>query len=92
MRQHSERLQRRSTRLKDYDYAQSGAYFVTVCTHKKRCVFGDIVDGQMRLNSYGCIVKNELWKTANLRENIVLNEFIVMPNHVHGIIFIMCRL
>jgi len=91
MGRHRERHRRRSIRLKDYDYAQDGAYFVTVCTDEKRCIFGDIVDGQMRLNSLGCIVRDEWLKTANLRKYVTLDEFIVMPNHMHGIIFIACR-
>jgi len=79
---------RRSIRLKGYDYSQPGAYFVTICTHNRACLFGDIINGQMILNNYGEIVDNEWIKTAEIRKNIILDEFIVMPNHVHGIIII----
>ena len=50
---------RKSIRLKDYDYSQAGAYFVTICTHNKKCLFGDIIDGKMLLNYSGEIIRNE---------------------------------
>ena len=84
-----ERHHRRSIRLKGYDYSQVGAYFVTICTHNKACVFGDVVDGEMRLNEYGAIVKDEWLRTDTLRENVVIDEYIIMPNHIHGIVIIM---
>ena len=84
-----ERHHRRSIRLKGYDYSQAGAYFVTVCTHDRACVFGDVVDGEMRLNEYGAIVKDEWLRTDTLRENVVIDEYIIMPNHIHGIVIIM---
>jgi len=80
---------RRSIRLKGYDYSQAGAYFVTVCTHDRACVFGDVVDGEMRLNEYGAIVKDEWLRTDTLRGNVVIDEYIIMPNHIHGIVIIM---
>ena len=80
---------RHSIRLKGYDYSQAGAYFVTICTHNKACVFGDVVDGEMRLNEYGAIVKDEWLRTDTLRENVVIDEYIIMPNHIHGIVIIM---
>lgn len=79
---------RRSVRLKGYDYAQPGAYFVTVCTHLMECLFGAVVDGAMVLNPLGRIVEEEWIKTANLRSYVELDEYVVMPNHVHGIIMI----
>jgi len=63
-------------------------YFVTVCTHQYKCLFGKIIDGKMILNKLGEIIQNEWIKTDNLRLNISLDEFIVMPNHFHGIIWI----
>lgn len=51
--------QRRSIRLKEYDYSQAGAYFVTICAHNRECLFGDVVDGGIALNEYGKIVQNE---------------------------------
>ena len=79
---------RRSIRLKGYDYALAGAYFVTICTHKRQPLFGKIVDGKMRLSLLGQLVYAEWQKTAVIRPNIYLDAFVVMPNHLHGIIVI----
>nr|WP_243664904.1 transposase [Rhodothermus marinus] len=78
----------RSIRLKGYDYTQPVAYFVTVVTQDRVCLFGEIVDGRMRLNRPGKIVYEEWFRTARLRPYVELrpDEFIVMPNHIHGII------
>jgi putative transposase len=79
---------RRSIRLDGYDYAQTGAYFITICTHDRRCLFGEIVDGGMRLNDVGRIIA-EQWDAIPRRfTNVELDEFVVMPNHIHGIFFI----
>ncbi len=79
---------RRSVRLKAHDYSQPGAYFLTICTWNKECLFGKIVDGEMRVNEYGRVVQDEWSRTAVLRPNIILDAFIVMPNHCHGIVVI----
>ncbi|MGH7601113.1 MAG: transposase [bacterium] len=79
---------RRSIRLKGYDYSQAGAYFITICTHDRECIFGEIRDGQMQLNEIGKIVEAEWLKTVEIRDNVELDAFVVMPNHVHGIIII----
>jgi putative transposase len=79
---------RRSIRLKDYDYSQAGAYFVTICTYSKECLLGDIVDRGIRLNSYGDIAIKCWHDLSNHYSYIGLDAFIVMPNHVHGIIVI----
>jgi len=79
-------FKRRSIRLKGYDYSQPGAYFVTICSQNKKRIFGDVLDGEMILNEYGCIVKNEWTRTTNVRDNVKLDMFVVMPNHFHGII------
>lgn len=81
---------RRSIRLKGYDYTQPGAYFITICTQDRAHLFGEVVDREMRLNDAGRIVREEWFKTAQLRPYVRLdeNEFVVMPNHVHGIIWI----
>jgi REP element-mobilizing transposase RayT len=79
---------RRSIRLGDYDYTQAGAYFVTICSRNRECVFGDVVDGVERLNEFGDLVKREWLWTMNIRPNVELDEFIVMPNHIHGILII----
>jgi putative transposase len=77
-----------TTRLKNYDYAQNGYYFVTICTKNKQHYFGKIENEQMILNKIGEIVLNELKNTEIIRKNIKLDEFIIMPNHIHGIIII----
>ena len=77
---------RRSIRLKEYDYSQSGAYFVTICTHDRECLFGEIIDGQMALNDAGKMI-DEKWQELKTRfPNIELDEYAIMPNHFHGII------
>ncbi|WP_420631786.1 transposase [Candidatus Leptofilum sp.] len=79
---------RRSIRLKGYDYTQTGAYFVTICTYKRQPLFGKIVNGEMKLSLLGQLVYYEWQKTAVVRPNIHLDAFVVMPNHLHGIIVI----
>ncbi len=90
MRYNPEKHHRHSIRLKGYDYAQPGAYFVTIVTQDRACLFGDVVDGQMRLNECGVIVHQEWFRSANIRHEIALyaDEFVVMPNHIHGIVWI----
>ncbi|MCA9408484.1 MAG: transposase [Candidatus Omnitrophica bacterium] len=77
---------RKSIRLKNYDYRQEGAYYITVCTFEKIEIFGHIMDGKMVLNDIGKIVYDEWKNTEKLRPNVLLDAFIVMPNHIHGII------
>jgi REP element-mobilizing transposase RayT len=81
---------RRSIRLEGYDYTQRGAYWITIVTYQRQCLFGEVVNGEMRLNECGQIAHNEWFKTAALRPYVKLyeDEFVVMPNHVHGIIWI----
>ncbi|MGB7293038.1 MAG: transposase [Thermodesulfobacteriota bacterium] len=88
MKYDSQRHHRRSIRLKDYDYSQAGAYFITICAYNRACIFGDILEGQIKLNQYGEIVNLEWLKTNNMRTNLVLDAYIIMPNHIHGIISI----
>jgi putative transposase len=80
--------ERRSIRLRDFDYSQIGAYFVTICTYKKANWFGEIEDGEVRLNKFGLIINAEWLKTTEIRTGINIDSFIVMPNHLHGIIVI----
>lgn len=82
---------RRSIRIKGYDYSQEGYYFITICTHNKEHLFGKITDGVMELHEYGQIVKTEWLKTPEMRPNIKLDEFVIMPDHFHGIIIITNR-
>ena len=79
---------RQSSRLKGYDYTQAGGYFVTICTHLNQNLFGEITDQKMILNDIGLIVENEWKRTGEIRKEVTLDEFIVMPNHLHGIIII----
>jgi REP element-mobilizing transposase RayT len=79
---------RRSIRLKGYDYSQNGAYFITLCTQDRLPIFGKIIDGEMQLSQFGIIVRDEWLKTSEMRKKIEMDEFIVMPNHFHGIIVI----
>lgn len=79
---------RQSNRLRNYDYSTPGYYFVTICTYKRSHLFGKISKQEMLLNEKGRIVKNEWRKTPRIRPYVQLDEFIIMPNHIHGIIII----
>ncbi len=82
------RYNRQSTRLRTHDYSSAGAYFITVCTHNRENLFGQIKDGMMYPNSLGIIVR-DIWLGIPSRyRNIHLDEFVLMPDHVHGIILI----
>jgi putative transposase len=79
---------RRSIRLKNYDYSQPGAYFVTICTEGRLCLFGDVEDAQMKINEYGSMVQ-DCWNGLPTHyPQVALDAFIVMPNHVHAIIIL----
>jgi putative transposase len=83
---------RQSIRLKNYDYSQEGSYFITIVTQDRIHLFGNIVDGKMMLNSVGKILEDEWRNTIQLRPNIALGEFIIMPDHMHMIITITAQL
>lgn len=80
--------QRKPTRLKDYDYSTPGAYFVTVCTHNRKNLFGDIVSGdifsapQIILSSIGKIANDEILNIESHYKNVKIDKFVVMPNHI----------
>jgi hypothetical protein len=75
-------------RLPTYDYSQPGGYFITVCTQDRECLLGDIVDGEVQLNPMGMLVQ-ETWRQLPQRfPSIALDAFVIMPNHVHGILHI----
>lgn len=77
---------RRSIRLSGHDYSAPGAYFVTICTHQEKHTFGEIVEGEMNPNEHGKIIRS-YWKSLSRRyPEVELDEFVLMPNHVHGII------
>ena len=77
---------RRSIRLKGYDYTKAGAYFITICTWQREHLFGDIVNGEMQLSRYGETVRFNWDNLPKRYRNVELDAFIIMPNHVHGII------
>lgn len=88
MRYDPTRHHRRSIRLKGYDYSQPGAYFITMCTQDRACLFGEVVDGKMRLNDAGRMVE-KWWVELNRKfPGVQTDAYIVMPNHFHGIIVI----
>ena len=79
---------RSSIRLKGYDYSQEGMYFVTICARDRECMFGKVVEGEMRLNEVGKVICG-VWETLPKRfPNTHVDFFVVMPNHIHGIIVI----
>jgi len=89
MKYDSEKHNRRSIRLKGYDYSNTGAYFITVCAYNRECLFGDIEDGKMQLNNCGRIIKSEWLRSLEIRKEIKLDIYQIMPNHFHSIVFIM---
>lgn len=79
---------RHSIRLAGYDYSQPGAYFVTVCIYSRECLFGAIAAGAVRLNDCGLVAWEECSRTPCLRAEIELDAFVVMPNHMRGIVIV----
>ncbi|MBI5841676.1 MAG: transposase [Chloroflexi bacterium] len=79
---------RHSIRLQGYDYSQSGAYYVTIVAHGRECLFGEINNGEMRLNRFGQIVQQAWFDLPNHYPHIELGAFCIMPNHVHAVIII----
>ena len=78
--------QRKNIRLREYDYSLGAYYFVTICINEKKSIFGTIKNKKIYLNSIGEIASNEWINTEKIRPNIRLHSFIIMPNHMHGII------
>jgi REP element-mobilizing transposase RayT len=77
-----------SARLQTWDYGNNGAYFLTLCTHNRETYFGNIEDGNMLLSEMGQIAQKHWNEIPEHFPFVILDEFIVMPNHVHGIIII----
>lgn len=77
--------ERRSIRLRGYDYSQDGLYFITICTYNREPIFGRIANGKMQLNDAGIIARDAWLDTARIRPNVVLGDFVVMPNHFHAV-------
>jgi putative transposase len=79
---------RRSIRLKGYDYSQSGAYYVTIVAYERECLFGQVINGEMRLNQFGQIVQRAWFDLPNHYPHVQLDAFCIMPNHVHAVILL----
>jgi REP element-mobilizing transposase RayT len=87
-RYHPEIHNRHSIRLKGWDYSSPGSYFITICTIRRGYFFGNVKNGIMKMNSYGVIVNDAWYDLAEYHPHISLDAFVVMPDHVHGIIII----
>lgn len=79
---------RRSIRLKGHDYSRPGAYFITICTQDRLHLFGEVKNGKMILNEFGIIVAEEWKRSEEIRKEINMDVFVIMPNHIHGILMI----
>jgi REP element-mobilizing transposase RayT len=91
MKNKQELQYRRSIRLKDYDYASPGIYFLTISTKDRKELFGEIISGQILLNELGSTIE-AVWKAIPERNSVVgIDEFVIMPNHLHGLIEIQDR-
>jgi putative transposase len=80
---------RRSIRVQGFDYTRAGAYFVTICAWKRACIFGEVPESGIVLSKSGEILKEEWLNTAVIRPYVTLDEFAVMPNHFHGILWLL---
>ena len=78
-----------SARLPGYDYGKPGWYFVTICSQNRLCYFGEIVDNEMILSTAGKIVGEEIYNTKHIRDNVKIDAWVVMPNHIHLIVVIL---
>ena len=79
---------RRSIRLMGYDYSRPGAYFVTLCVHERVNLFGIVQDGAVQLNDLGQVVEDEWRRSAELRPGVTIDHFVIMPNHLHGLLIL----
>ena len=77
---------RRSIRIPGYDYSSQNMYYVTICVQDRECIFGSIKNNEMILNNIGLIVEEEWNRTTQLRPNVNIDEYVIMPNHIHGIL------
>jgi putative transposase len=88
MKYDPDRHHRRSIRLQDYNYSQECGYFVTICTHERGCLFGEVRDGEMRLNAPGTMVVDALERLNQSFPEVKIDAYIVMPNHIHCVIWL----
>ncbi len=77
---------RHSVRMKDFDYSIDARWFVTICTHERKCTLGEIVEEEMKLNEIGRIVEECWLAIPDHFPNVILDEFVIMPNHIHGLL------
>jgi REP element-mobilizing transposase RayT len=81
-----EKHNRKSIRLKGYDYSQAGAYFVTICANNRECPFGEVIDGVMMLNDAGLMIKSAWYELPRHYPGVDIDAVVIMPNHIHGIL------
>ena len=81
-------LTRKRLRLKNYDYRQANAFFITICCYQRRHLFGRITGEKMHLNAYGQFAHDQWLALADAYPHIALGEFVIMPNHMHGVIYL----
>ncbi|MGC8765127.1 MAG: transposase [Brevinematia bacterium] len=86
---YKEKYRIESSRLKDWDYSSPGIYFITICTKDRLCLFGNIEKGEMIFSECGLIVKEEWEKSFDIRKELVCDAYVIMPNHIHAIIYIL---
>ena len=82
------RHHRLSIRLPAYDYTWAGAYFITVVTDQRQCFLSEIADSRVSLTDYGEVIEQEWLRSTRIRREIQLDAFVVMPNHIHGIVIV----
>lgn len=80
---------RKSSRLRNFDYTQAGAYFVTICSYRRMKIFGCIQEGIYIPSDIGSIVQEEWRSSESIRDEIELDTWVLMPNHLHGIVWIL---
>ena len=85
-----DKFHRASIRLRGYDYRGIGVYFVTICAHQKRCIFGRVQNDVMRLNRYGIIADNSWRQTAEMRARVELDEYVMMPQPFSWFAMVYC--
>jgi putative transposase len=88
LKDNSKKHKRKSSRLSEYNYSFPNWYYITICTHERRNLFGKINNDKMILNKFGNVVEEEWIRTKEIRKNVDLDYYVIMPNHLHGIIII----
>ncbi|HEY9692650.1 MAG TPA: transposase [Oculatellaceae cyanobacterium] len=86
MKYNPDKHHRRSIRLPGYDYTQAGLYFITICIWQRECLLGHVINSTVELNRYGQVVQYNWNLLAKKFTNVQLDEFVIMPNHIHGVI------